>query len=178
MAEVNTKDLAALEKVRDVMYSVIDEVIRSGVTQEEVDRARQRMLKDRELAAADPNRIAIALSNWASQGDWRLYFINRDRLEEVTPGAGQRGCRQLPDIRAIAPSATSFPARSPSGRPSLRRPTSPSWSRTTRAARRSRPVSRSTSLPWPSRPGCRGPNRSKGSSWPSCPRRRAAMPST
>ena len=30
MAEVNTKDLAALEKVRDVMYSVIDEVTHAG----------------------------------------------------------------------------------------------------------------------------------------------------
>jgi zinc protease len=85
MAEVNTKDRGALEKVRDEIYKVLDEVVRSGVTQEEVDRARQRMLKDRELAAADPNRIAVALSNWASQGDWRLYFIDRDRLEKVTP---------------------------------------------------------------------------------------------
>ena len=85
MAEVNTKDLAALEKVRDVMYSVIEEVTHAGVTQEEVDRARQRLLKDRELAAADPNRIAVMLSNWAAQGDWRLYFIDRDRLEKVTP---------------------------------------------------------------------------------------------
>jgi zinc protease len=89
MAEVNTKDLATLEKVRDVMYSVVDEVIRSGVTREEVDRARQKLLKDRELAAADPNRVAIALSNWASQGDWRLYFIDRDRIEEVTPAQVQ-----------------------------------------------------------------------------------------
>src|SRR4051812_5642969 len=85
MAEVNTKDRAALEKVRDEMYKVLDEVTRTGVTQEEVDRARQQMLKDRELAASDPNRIAVALSNWASQGDWRLYFIDRDRLEKVTP---------------------------------------------------------------------------------------------
>jgi len=84
MAEVNTKDLTTLEQVRDVMYSVLDDVIRAGVTQEEVDRARQKMLKDRELAASDPNRVAIALSNWGSQGDWRLYFLSRDRLEEVT----------------------------------------------------------------------------------------------
>jgi len=84
MAEVNTKDLTTLEQVRDVMYSVIDDVIRSGVTQEEVDRARQKMLKERELASSDPNRVAVALSNWASQGDWRLYFISRDRLEQVT----------------------------------------------------------------------------------------------
>jgi len=84
MAEVNTKDLTTLEQVRDVMYSVLDDVIRAGVTQEEVDRARQKMLKDRELAASDPNHVAIALSNWGSQGDWRLYFLSRDRLEEVT----------------------------------------------------------------------------------------------
>ena len=85
IAEVNTKDLAALEKVRDVMLSVVEEVARSGVTQEEVDRARQKILKNRELAAADPNRIAVELSEWAAQGDWRLYFLNRDRIEQVTP---------------------------------------------------------------------------------------------
>jgi zinc protease len=85
MAQVNTKVPATLEKVRDVIFAVEDEVIRSGVTQEEVDRARQRILKERELAAADPSRVGIMLSNWAAQGDWRLYFINRDRLEQVTP---------------------------------------------------------------------------------------------
>ena len=85
VAEVNTKDLAALEKVRDLMISVVEEIARSGVTKEEVDRARQRILKNRELAATDPNRIAVELSEWAAQGDWRLYFLNRDRVEQVTP---------------------------------------------------------------------------------------------
>ncbi|MBV8487544.1 MAG: insulinase family protein, partial [Planctomycetaceae bacterium] len=85
MAEVNAKDAATLEKVKDEILAVEDEVIRSGVTQEEVDRARQRILKDRELAAADPSRVGVMLSNWAAQGDWRLYFIHRDRLEQVTP---------------------------------------------------------------------------------------------
>ncbi len=85
MAEVNTKDLNTLQHVRDTIYSVLDDVSRNGVTQEEVDRARQKMLKDRELAASEPNRVAIALSNWGSQGDWRLYFLSRDRIEKVTP---------------------------------------------------------------------------------------------
>jgi zinc protease len=85
LAEVNTKDPAVLERVRDVMLSVLDDVARSGVTQDEVDRARQRILKNRELAAADPNRIAIELSEWAAQGDWRLYCLHRDRVEQVTP---------------------------------------------------------------------------------------------
>jgi zinc protease len=84
-AEVNTKDLATLEKVRDTMLSVIDQVVESGVTTEDVDRARQSLLKDRELAAADSNRIAVELSEWAAQGDWRLYCLHRDRIEQVTP---------------------------------------------------------------------------------------------
>jgi len=85
VAEVNTKDLSALEKVRDVMISVVEGIGRSDVTREEVDRARQKILKNRELAAAEPNRIAVELSEWAAQGDWRLYFLNRDRIEQVTP---------------------------------------------------------------------------------------------
>ncbi len=85
MAEVNTKDRAVLEQVRDTILSVLEDVARSGVTKEEVDRARQSHLKAFELAAHDPNRIAIQLSEWAAQGDWRLYFLNRDRVEQVTP---------------------------------------------------------------------------------------------
>jgi zinc protease len=85
VAEVNTKDAATLEKVRDAMLAVLDQVSASGVSQEEVDRARQKILKNRELAAADPNRIAVELSEWGAQGDWRLYFVNRDRIEQVTP---------------------------------------------------------------------------------------------
>jgi zinc protease len=85
VAEVNTRDPKTLEQVRDTMVSEIDHLIQSGVTDEECRRQRQRYLKNRELAAADPNRIAIELSEWAAQGDWRLYFLHRDRFEQVTP---------------------------------------------------------------------------------------------
>ncbi len=85
MAEVNTKEPAGLEKVRDTIFATLDQVAKSGVTQQEVDRARQSFLKNRELALHDTNRIAIQLSEWAAQGDWRLYFLHRDRIEKVTP---------------------------------------------------------------------------------------------
>ena len=85
MAEVATKDPKVLEQVRDDMLTVVEAVAQKGVTQEEVDRARQRILKNRELAVADPNGVAIELSEWSAQGDWRLYFLNRDRIEQVTP---------------------------------------------------------------------------------------------
>lgn len=83
--KVDTKDPLKLERVRHALQETIDKVLASGVSAEEVDRARRRYLKNRELAAADPNRIAVQLSEWAAQGDWRLYFLSRDRIEKVTP---------------------------------------------------------------------------------------------
>jgi zinc protease len=31
------------------------------------------------------NQIGIILSEWAAAGDWRLFFLHRDRIENVTP---------------------------------------------------------------------------------------------
>lgn len=70
--------------VLEAMLDEIDKVMDSGVTDEDVDRAKQKLLKDRELKAADSAGLAIELSEWAAQGDWRLYFLYRDRLEKVT----------------------------------------------------------------------------------------------
>ena len=63
-----------------------------GPTEEETARARQQLLKDWELASANTTGIAVSLSSWASQGDWRLYFLYRDRVEQVKPD----------DVRAVA----------------------------------------------------------------------------
>jgi len=72
------------EAVLDAMLDTLDLVVDRGVTREEVDRAKQRLLKQRELAASDTAELAVELSEWAAQGDWRLYFLYRDRLEQVT----------------------------------------------------------------------------------------------
>lgn len=82
MAEVASGN--SPETVLDNMLDAIQAVVDQGVTTEEVERAKQRLLKQRELHAADSAEIAIELSEWAAQGDWRLYFIYRDRLEKVT----------------------------------------------------------------------------------------------
>jgi zinc protease len=72
------------EAVLDTLIDTLDLVMDRGVTAEEVDRAKQRLLKQRELSAADTAELAVELSEWAAQGDWRLYFLYRDRLEQVT----------------------------------------------------------------------------------------------
>ena len=72
----------------------IESVGEKGVTEEEVTRAKEKLLKQRELSSADSSKIAIELSEWASMGDWRLYFLYRDRLEKVTAADVQRVAKE------------------------------------------------------------------------------------
>ena len=75
----------SLDEVRDLLIATIEETATKGVTAEEVNRAKTAILKQREMAATDTAQIGISLSEWAAQGDWRLYFLYRDRIEQVTP---------------------------------------------------------------------------------------------
>lgn len=56
----------------------------SAVTADELERAKEELLAAREIEAADSQSLAISLSDWAAQGDWRLFFVYRDQLEAVT----------------------------------------------------------------------------------------------
>ncbi len=80
---------SSAEEVRDLLIDIVEQVGGKGVATEEVNRARQQILKARELAASETSQLAIRLSEWAAQGDWRLYFLHRDRIEKVTPEAVQ-----------------------------------------------------------------------------------------
>ena len=76
---------ASIEKARTTMLEVIENSwAKNPVTEEEVERAKQQILKARELESSDSSRIAVSLSDWAAQGDWRLYFLYRDVIESLT----------------------------------------------------------------------------------------------
>jgi zinc protease len=66
------------------LVEAVEGTSEKAFTAEEVDRARAELLRQRELQAANSQSVAIDLSDWAAQGDWRLYFIHRDRLEQIT----------------------------------------------------------------------------------------------
>jgi zinc protease len=73
-----------VEEASQIMVKTIENLVNEPPTKEEVERVKTRMLKDMELEMADSQSIAIDLSEFASQGDWRLLFLNRDRLKAVT----------------------------------------------------------------------------------------------
>jgi zinc protease len=73
------------EEVRDTMVSVLEGLAKEKVTAAEVDRARRKILNRYEEMMKDPNLIGTVLTDWAAKGDWRLFFLHRDRVAKVTP---------------------------------------------------------------------------------------------
>jgi zinc protease len=80
----------ALDPARDTLLQVLEDAAKSPVTKEEVERARAQLLKQIELNLNSSEQVGVELSEWIGMGDWRLLFINRDRLRKLTPEDVQR----------------------------------------------------------------------------------------
>ena len=80
-----TESGQGLDEVRVTMTEVLERLASGQVEKEEVERSRAKLLKWREALTKDVNAIGIELSEWVGCGDWRLFFVHRDRLEKVTP---------------------------------------------------------------------------------------------
>jgi len=74
----------SLDAARETALQVIEEMVKTPVTAEEVERARAQLLKEIELQFNSSERIGLELSEWIGMGDWRLLFINRDLIRKVS----------------------------------------------------------------------------------------------
>jgi zinc protease len=74
-----------LDEARQILIKTVEDFPKQPPTKEEVDRVKTRFKKEFDLALADSTRIALELSDYASEGDWRMLFLERDRLAAVTP---------------------------------------------------------------------------------------------
>jgi zinc protease len=72
LAQLRTQLLAQLEARKDKF------------TEEELVAARTRLAKEAEQTVDDANRLATALSESIALGDWRLFFLQRDRIDQVS----------------------------------------------------------------------------------------------
>ena len=79
-----------LDSARAALERTVDSVLVSVPTAEEVERGKTSLLRTIELNLNNSSRVGLQLSEWAAMGDWRLLFLNRDRLRAVTPAAVQR----------------------------------------------------------------------------------------
>jgi zinc protease len=106
----------SLEAARNELLATIESVGREPITADELERARGKWLKNWEQAFTNPETVGVSLSETISQGDWRLFFLIRDRvrdakLEDVQRVAAQR---LIPDNRTLASYVpTDKPQRAP-----------------------------------------------------------------
>lgn len=71
------------EKALQVLDQTLENVRDNPFTDEEINRIRSQWLNSWSSVYADPAQLASALSESAAVGDWRLFFISRDRVEQL-----------------------------------------------------------------------------------------------
>ena len=76
---------ADVDTFRKELVTSIERVITEGVTAAEVARAIASISKEKEEDPTDSAEFSMTLSNWSAYGDWRLYYLHRDRIAKVTP---------------------------------------------------------------------------------------------
>ena len=72
------------DEVRQVVLTTLDGVVKEAPSKEEVERAKMRLLRNLENQMSDSQTFGRGLSEPIAQGDWRLAFLQHDRLNRVT----------------------------------------------------------------------------------------------
>ena len=85
MAFVQLNTQQSIDDAQQVLLKTIEGFPNEPPTQEEVDRAKARILKNIELAFTNSQSMAIMLGGYAGDGDWRAFFLMRDEIAKVAP---------------------------------------------------------------------------------------------
>jgi zinc protease len=83
-------DGQAIEPAREAMLATIENVAKEPITEAEVARVRAKTAKGYDDALANPQALGVAISESIALGDWRMFFLQRDRYRTVTPADVQR----------------------------------------------------------------------------------------
>jgi len=73
-----------LEPVRAALTQAVEALADTPPTAEELERVRRSWLNTVERSLNDPQQVGVALSESIALGDWRLFFLSRERVGKVT----------------------------------------------------------------------------------------------
>lgn len=74
----------SLQEAETTLLSALDDFKETPITDEEVNRAKANLLKQYDQISRNSAYMATYMSEFIGAGDWRLYFISRDRVENMT----------------------------------------------------------------------------------------------
>jgi len=76
----------SLDAARDAIYKALDDIVKNPPTREEIDRVTSQLARGLENSLSNSQAIATgALNSSIAQGDWRLMFLQHDRLQDIVP---------------------------------------------------------------------------------------------
>ena len=105
-----------VDSARKALMATVDGIATEPFTAEELERVRTQWLNDWDQGFSDPERVGVSLSEAIGNGDWRLYFLDRDRMRALTLDDVNRVARAilLPDNRTVGTYLpTDTPQRAP-----------------------------------------------------------------
>jgi zinc protease len=82
----------SIDSAKTAMIKSLDELATLDITEEDLVRAKNNRLKYIEDQMSKTTEFAIGLTEFIGAGDWRLWFLNRDRMEKLT----------VADLKAVA----------------------------------------------------------------------------
>jgi zinc protease len=89
-AQAQLRQTQSIDSARAALEKALDATAASTFTTEEVERAKNLLLKNIDLTLNNSEYVGYELTEWAAMGDWRLFFLHRDRIAKVTPADVQR----------------------------------------------------------------------------------------
>ncbi len=91
------------EEIEAALYEVIAEVQTEGITEAELQRAKNQLRAQEAYSRDGSFAIAAQLNEAIAAGDWRLFTTFRERLDRVTIGDVQRVAQRylLDDTRTV-----------------------------------------------------------------------------
>jgi zinc protease len=66
------------------LTELIESNLDSHLTMELMEQSKAELIKSFEKSLLDSKELAMTLSDWSAYGDWRLFFLTRDRIEQVS----------------------------------------------------------------------------------------------
>lgn len=75
---------APIEHAGKLLADTVESLETTPLSEDDVETARRRLLDASDASRADPEAFCEALADWEAIGDWRLFFLHRDRLKQVT----------------------------------------------------------------------------------------------
>ncbi len=84
----------SIDSASRALFGTADEIARMNFTEDDLALAKNAMLKSIEDAMSRTTDLAVALTEYIGAGDWRLWFLNRDRIEKLTVAEVQAAAKK------------------------------------------------------------------------------------